>query len=207
MRAGRSLLAVTSSLVWPAAVVAIPLGITFSAARVFAEAGVAPPPLCTDAKVTACADAGPMQACTCAAGGACACTSARCSSGSGVNDALVCEPVASSCSTYSLEPCAGKEPGASCEQTDTGDSRVASGTCETLSTGCLELNDAGVYQTTNPLACRATLRGPDAGPAASDDASADSGCSTSARARGGATLLAIPIALGLALASRRRRRR
>ncbi|AKU97077.1 hypothetical protein AKJ09_03741 [Labilithrix luteola] len=52
MTLSRSCVAAASSLFWPAVVLVIPVGITFSAARVFAEAAPPPIPSCTDPKVT-----------------------------------------------------------------------------------------------------------------------------------------------------------
>lgn len=211
MRVTRSLLAAASSLIWPTVVLAIPMGITFGAARVYAEAGKAPPPACTESIVTACADAGAMHACDCGASSACACTPEQCVAASGVTEALVCKPVLTACSAYAVAPCEGKAADAACVQTDTAGKTVASGTCRVLPNGCLVKNDGGVYETSSPLACAAALDGTGAStttPATkSDDADGGSGCSMPPGAIGSSTPLAMPLAMGLAAALRRRRRR
>ncbi len=157
------------------------MGITFGATRVYAEAGKAGPAACTDSKVATCADAGAMQACDCGNGFACACTPKECSAASAVSEALACEPVVRSCSLYAVAPCEGKAAGASCVQTDTAGTPLASGTCRVLSNGCLANNDAGFYESTFPLACTAELNGADASKTApsttAGDAHAGSGCS------------------------------
>jgi hypothetical protein len=91
MPIARSLLAAASSLTWPTVVLLIPMGITFGAVRVHAEAGRPPPPACTEPRVTACTDAGAMQACDCGGGFDCACTPKPCSGTTGEREALVCE--------------------------------------------------------------------------------------------------------------------
>lgn len=208
MHIARSILAAVSSIIWPAVVVVIPMGITFSAARVYAESGVAPPPACTDSKVTACADAGAMQTCECAKGFECACTPKQCSATSGgVSEALVCESL-TTCSGYSIAPCAGKAAGASCAQTDTAGTATGPGTCGILSNGCFAKNPAGAYETTFPLACAADAKDSGASNAPSGGTD-DSGCSMTPGTTGDSTLVGIPLGLGLALAlaCRRKRRR
>jgi hypothetical protein len=201
--ARRSLVAAASSLMWPAILVVIPVVITLRAARVYAEAGVAPP-ACTEAVVSACADAGAMQACDCREGQDCACTQTLCLAGSTAKETLVCASVASSCKLYAVAPCEGKAAGASCVQTDTAGAPVASGTCGVLSNGCQKKNDAGQYELAFPLACAASLNDAGASTPKGDDAS---GCSFSPRAMSDWPVLATPFALGLAVARRRKRRR
>ncbi|MBX3203558.1 MAG: hypothetical protein KF764_00755 [Labilithrix sp.] len=185
------------------------MGITFSAARVYAESGSPPPPACTDSTVTACADASAMQACDCGDGFDCACAPKQCSGASGATEALVCQQVVTSCSAYAVAPCEGKAPGAACVQTDTAGKPGASGTCSVLSSGCLVKNAAGFYENTNPLACTVGVSGSDASttPSSPKDGDGDSGCSMPPGALGDSTLLAVPFGLGLVFALRRKRRR
>lgn len=214
MRIARSLVAVASSLLWPTVVVAIPVGITFSAARVYAESGVAPPPSCSGSTATICAGRDDMQACDCGKGIDCACTESSCSTNSGVSTALMCQPVAS-CRRLSVAPCEGKAVGEACTQTDTLGAPGPSGTCEEISGGCLAENDAGFFVPTFPLACNAPVgagsSGGTSGATPSEGSSAtapeaSSGCSMTSRDAGTSLLFALPVGLGLAFAYRRKRR-
>ncbi len=202
MNIKRSFIAAASSLLWPAVILAIPMGITFGAARVYAESSPEASigtPECTDSKVTACADAGAMQACDCGVY-ECACIEKRCSTGSSLGEALICEHVSPLCANYALAECEGKAPGDPCAQSDNMGNPGVKGACASPSTGCYEKNDAGIYERTARLACipSSSLK---------DDVATAPGCSTNPGALGTSTLLAIPLGLGLALARRRKRRR
>ena len=202
----RYIVASASSVFWPAVVFVIPMGLTFASARVYAESGVAPPPECTSASVTACADAAAQQACECG-GGDCACITSRCVGAAGAIDSLECKAV-TTCSAYAVADCKGKTAGASCVQVSSSGGSGPTGTCVVLANGCLEKGDAGFYETAQPLACDAPLNGADGGATnGADGTGGDSGCALTPGADAPFALFAAPVAIGLLLTRRRRRRR
>ena len=105
-----------SSLVWPAIVVLIPAGITFAAARVYAEGS--PPPLACDAPpILACADAGERALCSPGRYNSLpgVCLGVFCGDGGGPSDFIRrgCYDV-QFCKDVSAASCVGKREGASC---------------------------------------------------------------------------------------------
>jgi MYXO-CTERM domain-containing protein len=223
-RKRRFLVGSVSSLVWPAVTLLLPMGITFAAARVYAEAAPAPE-ACDAAVVVECADASPGGICHSCASGTCACFSAGCKNGDTFNDkGNTCRDI-QKCEAYTQEPaCQGKKAGDPCEGAG------PSGACTPSSPACLP-NDGGAAISANLLVCYPSdstggssssganggsssgtyIPGPPTVPGSSGASktapasSDDSGCATSS----GTTipLLAAPLALGLLFALRRKKKR
>jgi MYXO-CTERM domain-containing protein len=221
----RLLVGSVSSLVWPAVTLLIPMGITFAAARVYAE-GAPSPEACDAGVVIECADAAVGSACTSCAGGSCACYSGLCNNGNTDTNAKTCRPV-SKCENVVVFPCAGGfEPGGCMTQ-------QGPGTCEKMQVDCLP-NDGGLVITGNFETCvpktssssssgssgdnggasssGTFIPGPDKVPGSSGAANTpasndDSGCATSSStsSRTSLPLFAAPIAIGLLLALRRKK--
>jgi MYXO-CTERM domain-containing protein len=213
MHSVRYALACASSAVWPAIVFMIPVGLTFTAARVYAEAGVAPPPACSSQEVATCADAAAQQACDCGNGnGDCACVSGRCLGNAGTVDTLTCKAILT-CRQYELGPCTGKADGEPCTQTASNGGPGPSGSCIALTNGCLEKQEDGLYHSAHPLACNAPV---DAGTPNASDRTAQpgsdlpagkDGCNVAMGASDPSALFAAPLGLGLGILLTRRRRR
>ena len=221
-RKRRFLVGSLSSLVWPAVTLLFPLGITFAAARVYAESAAAPKS-CDAAAVVECADAALNSVCHSCVTGSCACASAFCSNGpQGTSpNGNTCVPVPK-CDDYRSEPqCEDKAEGTFC-QASGAEGKCGGGT----SSACLP-NDGGPAIIKNILGCIPVtsssssgdnggstsgtyIPGPPNVPGSSSSSTSgggsdDSGCTTSP----GTTLplFAAPLAIGLLFALRRKKKR
>lgn len=224
-RKRRLLVGSVSSIAWPAVALLVPVGITFAAARVYAE-GAPPPEACEAGVVIDCADAASGDPCHTCGSGACACFSGGCTDGgAGFEAVLVCRETFK-CADFpnGEDPrCQGKAVGAPCD--------TAGSWCVRSTINCLP-DDGGALLRPDVLVCSPNgsgmssssssssggdddggvdfVPGPPTVPGSdlpsSEETEDDSGCSTSSN---GARLplLGVPIAIGLLLALRRPRRR
>lgn len=221
MRLTRFAVTASSFAFWPS-IVAISAGITFGAARVYAEAGMPGPRHCTEREFTACADAGHMQACQVEGYEgefACAPSATGCISDDSPGEpksALACSGVSTCNAIEALlkEACERKSVGSSCELPEASRDWYGWTTGRCAEAPCRSKNDAGFYEESSQLACSppATDDGtkdddsePQINP--TNDAAKDSGCATTPGMIPGAALFAVPLGLGLILAYRRKQRR
>lgn len=229
-RKRRWLVGSLSSLVWPAVVVLIPAGITFAAARVYAE-GAAPPPKCDQASVTTCAGKTPFAQCASGfyGGGPGVCFASQCVDGGDSGAALNCLDV-QFCKDVSDQDCRSRTLNADCND--------AGGTCKSVTgmmgepqSACYEL-DAGIGVESVLLKCvpkdggpsgasssssgdnggtsgSTYVPGPDKVPGSSSSSGStdDSGCSTTSSNTSTLPLIAAPLAIGLLFALRKKRKR
>lgn len=221
MRGHRLFVGSLASMFWPAMVLVLPVGITFAAARVYAEAAPAPPS-CEAGIVVECADAEAGAGCGACAAPPCACTSDLCTGGAGPvlhHDTLVCKSYPS-CESFepAVAPCAGKAENADCTT-----SAGTAGKCATAAPTCVPA-DGGAITSRPLLGCRELtgtsssstsssgtyVPGPDKVPGSSSSSGSsddsDSGCAASP-ATTGLPLAGAPLGLGLLYLLRRRQPR
>jgi MYXO-CTERM domain-containing protein len=207
-------------MVWPAVTLLLPLGITFAAARVYAEAAPAPE-ACDAAAVVECADAAVGSVCHSCSSGTCACFSGGCMSGGTLDpNALACRNI-EKCESFKqdshckaagdtcmfAEDGAGKCVAATCLPSDGGPAATANffacapddGPRDTSSGDLISGSTSGTFIPGPPTVPGSS--GASSTPASSDD----SGCATSP----GTTLplLGAPLAIGLLFALRRKKKR
>lgn len=226
----RLLVGSVSSLVWPLVTVLIPAGITFAAARVYAEAAPAPES-CEAGVVTDCASAAQGSVCHACTTGTCACFDGTCwdAGGGSIVSVKVCRDVPK-CESFpdGEKACQGKAEGADCS---TESPTPEPGECKPSQHTCLPNDGGPVMTTSRGLFCyrKATsssssassssgdnggstgfVPGPATVPGSSSSSTSggssdDSGCATSSTTT--IPLFAAPLALGLLFALRRKRRR
>ncbi|MFO0739751.1 MAG: hypothetical protein U0270_27885 [Labilithrix sp.] len=226
----RLLVGSVSSIVWPLVTVLIPAGITFAAARVYAEAAPAPES-CEAGVVTDCASVAPGSVCHACTTGTCACFDGTCwdAGGGSIVSVKVCRDVPK-CESFpdGDKACQGKAEGAGCS---TESPTPEPGECKPSPHTCLPDDGGPVITTSRGLFCypKATtsssssssssssgdnggstgfVPGPATVPGSSSSSTSggssdDSGCATSSTTT--IPLFAAPLALGLLFALRRKR--
>lgn len=229
MRIARSVVSSTSFLFWPT-VLAVSIGVTFHAPLLYAEAGPAPPPACTDEPFEKCADAGEGQICSDTEYSIARCRPDVClpsSEQGGMVQSLSCSDGLNKCAYYDtiVEPCRGKAIGDSCVVNFFYGGTRACAKLDSNRDDCVVKTDAGTYEHFTPTACLPVYptsggNGSDSGSSSSGsdaganpeaptrgDASSGSGCSLSGTSKSESVLFTIPLGLGLAFTFFRRARR
>jgi hypothetical protein len=222
MRFPRFLVTTVSVCAYPASILFVTAGITFTAIEVFAETG---PPYrpCSSNQVTTCYDAGLLAMCSGCSTSDCSCFPAYCSPESTARPEIrfTCleTPL---CSQADYESCAGKAEDEPCTQTAAGP--VGAGETAACKPNSCFVRGDGAYVIGGSLQCRLAAPAPlpeastsDSStpgngnrPAATPSAASDSGCTTVPGSSSPATVVLAPAPLGLLLLGwclRRRERR
>lgn len=232
MRASRVVIAATSAVGWPFSLLVVAAGITFTAARVYAEAAM-PPISCEHESVTSCEGMPEWQACACPFA-ACACASSLCAEDAGdsgdpfppTRGAKTCQQIMT-CEDSRFTSCEGKSVGASCDSPAPGPQpfggpvpgKPGVGKCVQRARACFA-PDGGGYSIVDRLDCEeidereigsdagsSTDASPSGAPTNTPSSSGGNGCATSsAQSHDAIALAGAPFALAL-VAWRLRRRR